>query len=44
MILDQPKTHCDKFSNDLTDFESLCTNCQQHYIKSVSVKFHCVIK
>ena len=41
-ILDQPTTHCDKFS-DLTNFESLCTNCQKHYIKSISVKSHCFI-
>ena len=44
MILDQPTTYCDNFSNDLTDFESLCTNCQKQYIKYISVKFHCFIK
>ena len=43
-ILGQPTTYCDNFSNDLTDFESLCTNLQKHYIKSISVKFHCIIK
>ena len=43
-ILGQPITHCDNFSNDLTDSESLCTNSQKHYIKSISAKFHCFIK
>ena len=42
--LDQPTTHCGNFSNDLTDFESLCTSFQKHYVKSISVKFHCFIK
>ena len=42
-ILDQPTAHYNNFSNDLTDFESLCTNCEKLYIKSISVKFPCFI-
>ena len=43
-ILDQPRTHCDNFSNNLTDFESLYANCQNYYIQFISVKFHYFIK
>ena len=39
MILDQPTTYCDNFSNDLTDFESLCTNCQKQYINLFRLNF-----
>ena len=43
-ILDNPTKHCNSFSNDLIDFESLCTNCKKHFIKSTSVKLHCFKK
>ena len=40
-IIDNPTIHGDNFSNKLIDFESLWTTCMNHFIKSISVKFHC---
>ena len=38
---DCPTTSCSNFSNDLIELEILCTNCKKHFMKSISIKFHC---